>query len=93
MENWKTNTTIKQKNIEKKDDLIEFTIEGNSFLHHMVRIMVGTLIYVGNGRINKDEIPKIIRHKKREKAGMTAPAQGLFLEKVYYDKKYIDIGN
>lgn len=88
-----TNRTINHINIEKKDDLIEFTIEGNSFLHHMVRIMVGTLIYVGNGRINKDEIPKIIRNKKREKAGITAPAQGLFLEKVYYDKKHIDIGN
>ena len=59
----------------------------------MVRIIVGTLIYVGNGRINKDHIPKIIMSKKRENAGITVPAQGLFLEKVYYDKKHIDIGN
>lgn len=88
-----TNRTINHINIEKKDKLIEFTIEGNSFLHHMVRIIVGTLIYVGSGRINKDEIPKIIKARKREKAGITAPAQGLFLEKVYYDKKHIDIEN
>ena len=88
-----TNRRINYINIEKKTDLIQFTIEGNSFLHNMVRIIVGTLIYVGNGRIDKDEIPKIIKDRKRENAGITAPAQGLFLEKVYYDKKHIDIGN
>lgn len=88
-----TTRTINSINIEKNDDLVEITIEGNSFLHNMVRIIVGTLVYVGNGRIDKDHIAKIIRDKKREKAGLTAPAQGLFLEKVYYDKKHIDIGN
>lgn len=88
-----TNRTINYINIEENGDLIEFTIEGNSFLHNMVRIIVGTLIYVGKGRINKDHIPKIIMDKEREKAGVTAPPQGLFLEKVYYDKKHIDIVN
>lgn len=85
--------TIYYINIEKNKDLIEFTIEGNSFLHNMVRIIVGTLLFVGIGRIDKDDIPRIIRSKKRENAGVTAPPQGLFLEKVYYAKKHIDIGN
>lgn len=76
--------TIYDINIEEKGDLIEFTIEGNSFLHNMVRIIVGTLIYVGNGRINRENIPKIILDKNREGAGVTAPPQGLFLEKVFY---------
>lgn len=76
--------TIYDINIEKKGSIIEFTFEGNSFLHNMVRIMVGTLIYVGNGKINKNEIPKIILERNRDKAGVTAPPQGLFLEKVYY---------
>lgn len=88
-----TRRTITNINIENKGEIIELTIEGNSFLHNMVRIIVGTLIYVGNGRINKDQIPKIIKEGKREGAGITAPPQGLFLEKVYYDKKHIDIEN
>ena len=88
-----TNRTINHIDIKKEDSLIEFTIEGNSFLHNMVRIIIGTLIFVGNGKIDKYEIPKIIRDGKREKAGITAPPQGLFLEKVYYDKKHIDNGN
>lgn len=79
-----TNRTIYYIDIKQNSDLIEFTIEGNSFLHNMVRIMVGTLIYVGNGRIDKDSIPQIILEGERKNAGITAPPQGLYLEKVYY---------
>lgn len=70
--------------IEEENGLIEFIIEGNSFLHNMVRIMVGTMLFVGMGRIDKTEIPKIILDGNRKAAGPTAPPQGLFLEKVYY---------
>ncbi|MDR7857660.1 tRNA pseudouridine(38-40) synthase TruA [Tissierella sp.] len=76
--------TINEIKIEKSNNLIEFTIEGNSFLHNMVRIMVGTLIFVGIGRFDKSEIPRIILEKNRKAAGPTAQPQGLFLEKVYY---------
>lgn len=76
--------TINHIDIKKNGDLIEFIIEGNSFLHNMVRIIVGTLIYVGQGKINKDHIPNIILEGKRKNAGITAPPQGLYLEKVYY---------
>lgn len=76
--------TIYDITLEKKDDFIEVTIEGNSFLRNMIRIIVGTLIFVGNGRIKKEDLPNIIEGKNRSLAGPTAPPQGLFLEKVYY---------
>lgn len=76
--------TIYNIDISKKEDIIVFTIEGKSFLHNMIRIIVGTLLFVGRGKISKEEIPKIIGAKTREKAGPTAPAQGLYLKKVFY---------
>ncbi len=78
--------TIYDISIEKNNDLIEFNIEGNSFLRNMVRIIVGTLLNVGFGKLNKEDLPKIILDRKREAAGPTAPPQGLFLEKVYYNE-------
>lgn len=79
--------TIYSVNITKKEELIEFNIEGNSFLRNMVRIIVGTLLYIGMGNISEEELPDIIESKKREMAGPTAPPQGLYLKKVFYDKK------
>lgn len=76
--------TINSLSLEKKDDLIFLTIDGNGFLYNMVRIIVGTLVEVGTGRINGESIPSIIESKDRSNAGHTAPAQGLCLEKVYY---------
>lgn len=76
--------TIYDIKIEKNQDLIYFTIEGNSFLRNMVRIIVGTLINVGLGKIDESMIKQVILGKKREEAGPTAPPQGLFLEKVFY---------
>ncbi len=76
--------TIYKISIERNEDFIEFIIEGNSFLRNMVRIIVGTLIGVGQGKIKKEDIPKIILDRKREYTGHTAPPQGLFLEKVFY---------
>ncbi|MBR5773665.1 MAG: tRNA pseudouridine(38-40) synthase TruA, partial [Clostridia bacterium] len=54
------------------------------FLYNMVRIIVGTMLYVSQGKIDKNDIGKIILSKKRENAGPTAPAKGLFLNKVNY---------
>ena len=76
--------TIYSIDISKENDIIEFVIEGNSFLRNMIRIIVGTLLTIGLGRLDENAIPDIINGKDREKAGRTAPAQGLFLEKVYY---------
>ncbi|MBU5425684.1 tRNA pseudouridine(38-40) synthase TruA [Tissierella pigra] len=69
---------------EKENELIIFKIEGNSFLRNMVRIIVGTLLEIGFGKLNVEDLCKIISEKNRELAGHTAPPQGLFLEKVFY---------
>jgi len=74
----------------KKDEII-FTVRGKSFLRYMVRNMVGTVIDVGRGKIKPQDIPDIFTARDRRRAGQTAPAKGLILEKVEYgplpDKK------
>ena len=77
--------TIYDLDIIKKDNLIEIEICGNGFLYNMVRIIVGTLINVGNGKSEPEDVLKIIESKNREMAGMTVPPQGLYLKEVYYD--------
>lgn len=69
-----------------KDDngIIKFSVTGNGFLYNMVRIMAGTLVWVGKGAIMPEEIPDIIASKDRTKAGVTAPPHGLMLYKLNY---------
>ena len=62
--------------------MIELT--GNGFMYNMVRIIAGTLVDVGLGKILPEEIPEIIQSKDRNKAGKTMPAHGLYLVEVYY---------
>lgn len=76
--------TIHSIEISKKDDIIEISVTGNGFLYNMVRIIAGTLVFVGNGKINPDDIPYIIASRDRKRAGITAPACGLYLTEVYY---------
>lgn len=71
--------------IEKENGKIWIELTGNGFLYNMVRIIVGTLVEVGMGNIEPEEIPNIIEEKKREKAGKTLPPQGLYLVKVEYE--------
>jgi tRNA pseudouridine38-40 synthase len=61
------------------------TITGNAFLYNMVRIIAGTLLYVGMGKITKHDIPAIILSKDRKRAGKTMPPQGLVLQNVAYN--------
>ncbi len=70
--------------VVKDGDLFEIEVSANGFLYNMVRIIAGTLMYVGCRRIRPDDIPKIIESGKRENAGVTAPPQGLRLKKVLY---------
>ena len=65
-------------------NLITLTITGNAFLYNMVRIIAGTLLYVGLGKIQADTIPVIIKSKDRTKAGKTMPPEGLTLLEVGY---------
>lgn len=81
----KTSTrTIYSANFLQADDIIEFYIYGDGFLYNMVRIIVGTLLDVGQGKIESCDIEKIILSKDRTKAGKTVPAHGLYLVEVYY---------
>lgn len=76
--------TIMQATIERDGELIEFCVTGDGFLYNMVRIIAGTLVEVGIGKIKPDIISEIIAGRNRRKAGRTAPAQGLYLVEVYY---------
>ena len=71
------------RNLEWDSDIF-ITVEANAFLYNMVRIITGTLCEVGTGKIKPEEIPYIIKSCNRSKAGMTAPPQGLHLNKVFY---------
>lgn len=76
--------TVYSLTVELDGDLIRIEITGDGFLYNMVRIIAGTLVEVGQGRIPVDSIPKIIQSGKRDLAGRTAPAGGLTLLEVAY---------
>ena len=76
--------TIYSLDIEKDGDFIKIRVTGNGFLYNMVRIIAGTLIYVGEGRIAPDDLPEIIASGDRRKAGKTAGPSGLVLVKIMY---------
>ncbi|WP_128426425.1 tRNA pseudouridine(38-40) synthase TruA [Gudongella oleilytica] len=83
-----TKTTVRKVNridIRQKGEMVDIWIDGDSFMRNMVRIMVGTLVEIGNGQRDKDSIPWILEQRDRNCAGHTAPAKGLFLEKVFYE--------
>ena len=79
-----TTRTITGAQLIENENIIEVTIRGTGFLYNMVRIIVGTLVDIGIGKIDKDLIEEIIDSKDRKRAGHTAPAQGLYLSKVFY---------
>lgn len=78
--------TISECYVTKENDDIVLTVSANGFLYNMVRIIVGTAVEVSDKRIKVEDIPEILSSKKRELAGVTAPPQGLFLEKVHYSR-------
>ncbi len=65
-------------------DIIEYRVRGNGFLYNMVRIIVGTLLEVGKGKIRAEDIPAIIESRDRKSAGQTARPEGLYLNRVFY---------
>lgn len=76
--------TLYKLDVYFDENLIKIEVEGNGFLYNMVRIIVGTLIKVGKGKISPKEIERIIASGIRENAGPTTPAQGLYLAEVFY---------
>lgn len=79
--------TVSQADVIRQGDLVLFKVAANGFLYNMVRIMVGTLLDMASGRLPYDAIPDMLASKDRDKAGVTAPACGLFLDEVFYEKE------
>jgi len=77
--------TVDQIHIEREGDYIRFTFHGTGFLQNMVRIMVGTLLEVGYGCMSLEQVREVLETSERQKAGPTAPPQGLCLMRVDYD--------
>jgi tRNA pseudouridine38-40 synthase len=73
-------------------DMVTYSVAADGFLYHMVRIMVGTMLRVAQGRLGPEDIRRILSAKDRACAGPTAPAQGLFLKKVFYEDVNSDEG-
>lgn len=78
-------TIYKADVFQMPNDRIYIELTGNGFLYNMVRIIAGTLVDVGIGKIKPEEIDSIIKSEKRENAGKTLPPQGLYLVKVEYE--------
>ena len=76
--------TVFSLSVTKTDDMIDIKISADGFLYNMVRIIVGTLINVALGKNKPSDVSEIIESKDRSKAGMTAPPEGLYLNKVEY---------
>ncbi len=75
---------VKKFTVEREGEMIIFTVAADGFLYNMVRIMVGTLLSINEGKIKPEDLKDIIESKQRKKAGKTVPPQGLYLNKVYY---------
>jgi len=69
---------------EKPGNIISLSITGNAFLYNMVRIIAGTVLYVGLGKLTHSDIPDIIKSKDRTRAGKTMPPHGLVLKNITY---------
>ena len=76
--------TLTRCDLKKSGALLTFVIEGDGFLYKMCRSLVGTLVQVGQGKIAPEEMQDILARRDRRVGGMTAPAQGLVLWKVFY---------
>ena len=76
--------TIYKAEVKEEGERIIIELTGNGFMYNMVRIISGTIVDVGLGKIKPEEIPEIIKSGDRNKAGKTLPAHGLYLVEVYY---------
>ena len=76
--------TISNLSIAAADEHVELDVTADSFLHHMVRIVVGTLVEVARGKRTPADVAETLDSRQRERAGFTAPPHGLYLTKVHY---------
>ncbi|MGA8111347.1 MAG: tRNA pseudouridine(38-40) synthase TruA [Acidobacteriaceae bacterium] len=79
-----TERTIFSSEWREEDGFLIYRVRGDGFLQHMVRNLVGTLVDVGRGHIAPEDVTRILEARSRSAAGATAPARGLFLDRVEY---------
>lgn len=82
---------VKEEDVNDQTNGIQIEIVGDGFLYNMVRIITGTLVDVGLGKIKPEYVKTILESKDRQLAGHTAPPQGLYLAKVYYNLEDITL--
>lgn len=85
------NTPVKdmhEVNIERHGDIIVFTLRASAFLHHMVRNIVGSLVYIGTGRNEPDWMREVLEARSRDAAAPTFMPDGLYFAKIEYDPKW-----
>lgn len=83
--------TIYRADVTRDGDEVKLIVEGNGFLYNMVRIIAGTLVGVGSGKLQPGAFARAIETGNRLDLGMTAPAHGLTLMEVFYDTKDIEL--
>ena len=76
--------TVTKSQVTREGDMVLFTVAADGFLYNMVRIMVGTLLRVQQGKLAPEDIPGVLAAQDRRAAGPTAPAGGLYLNRVFY---------
>jgi len=79
--------TIWDAGVTRDGDTVRFTVSGDGFLHNMVRIIVGTLIYINEGKRTEQDIVRSLETGERDMAGITIPPHGLYLNRVFYTRK------
>jgi len=79
---------IHELRIESKGECVEFVLQANAFLQHMVRNIVGTLVYVGKGKHPPRWAQEVLESRERSRAAPTFAPQGLYLEAVEYDARW-----
>ena len=81
----RTLTTLR---IERRGERFDFVVRANAFLHHMVRNLVGALVYVGKGRYPTSWVAEVLAGRDRARAAPTFGAEGLYLEKIEYEARW-----
>jgi tRNA pseudouridine38-40 synthase len=79
-----TRRTVRSIDLQRNGDFLDIVITADSFLHNMVRIIAGTLVEVGRRRRSPEDVMAVLQSGQRAHAGFTAPAHGLYLERVDY---------
>jgi tRNA pseudouridine38-40 synthase len=80
--------TLHALELEARGERVDFVVRANAFLHHMVRNLVGTLVYVGKGKHPPSWVREVLLSRDRARAAPTFGAEGLYLEKIQYDARW-----